>query len=98
MKVWATPLISMDGGLLLLAADVGPSPRGIQPDADSRGGRGYAGRIRSGLDQPAAVHRETLEAMAYSAILYEKRDHVAILTLTRPDRLNAMGAAVRPEV
>ena len=36
--------------------------------------------------------------MAYEAVLFEKRGHVAILTLNRPDRLNAISAALRTEV
>jgi 2-(1,2-epoxy-1,2-dihydrophenyl)acetyl-CoA isomerase len=36
--------------------------------------------------------------MAYDAILFEKREHVAILTLNKPDRLNAIGPAIRSEV
>ena len=36
--------------------------------------------------------------MTYEAILFEKREHVAILTLNRPERLNAIGAAIRTEV
>jgi 2-(1,2-epoxy-1,2-dihydrophenyl)acetyl-CoA isomerase len=36
--------------------------------------------------------------MTYEAILFEKREHVAILTLNKPDRLNAIGAAIRAEV
>jgi len=36
--------------------------------------------------------------MAYEAVLYEKREHVAILTLNRPDRLNAIGPAIRSDV
>ena len=36
--------------------------------------------------------------MSYEAILYEARGPVAIITLDRPDRLNAIGAAVREEV
>src|SRR5271154_4064498 len=36
--------------------------------------------------------------MSYEAILYETRGPVAIITLNRPDRLNAIGAAVREEV
>jgi 2-(1,2-epoxy-1,2-dihydrophenyl)acetyl-CoA isomerase len=36
--------------------------------------------------------------MSYEAILYETRGPVAILTLNRPERLNAIGQAVREEV
>ena len=36
--------------------------------------------------------------MSYEAILYETRGPVAIITLNRPDRLNAIGQAVREEV
>jgi len=36
--------------------------------------------------------------MAYEAILYEKRERVAVLTLNKPERLNAIGAAIRSEV
>src|SRR5579863_7815487 len=36
--------------------------------------------------------------MSYEAILYETRGPVAIITLNRPERLNAIGAAVREEV
>jgi len=36
--------------------------------------------------------------MAYEAILFEKREHVAIITLNKPDRLNAIGAAMRADV
>jgi 2-(1,2-epoxy-1,2-dihydrophenyl)acetyl-CoA isomerase len=36
--------------------------------------------------------------MAYEAILYEKHEHVAVLTLNRPDRLNAIGAELRRDV
>jgi 2-(1,2-epoxy-1,2-dihydrophenyl)acetyl-CoA isomerase len=36
--------------------------------------------------------------MTYEAILYETRGPVAIITLNRPDRLNAIGQAVREEV
>jgi 2-(1,2-epoxy-1,2-dihydrophenyl)acetyl-CoA isomerase len=36
--------------------------------------------------------------MSYDAILFEKREHVAILTLNKPDRLNAIGPAIRAEV
>ena len=34
----------------------------------------------------------------YEAITYERRGAVALLTLNRPDRLNAIGAAIRTEV
>ncbi len=36
--------------------------------------------------------------MSYEAILYETRGPVALITLNRPERLNAIGAAVREEV
>jgi 2-(1,2-epoxy-1,2-dihydrophenyl)acetyl-CoA isomerase len=36
--------------------------------------------------------------MTYQAILFEKREHVAILTLNKPDRLNAIGADLRNDV
>jgi 2-(1,2-epoxy-1,2-dihydrophenyl)acetyl-CoA isomerase len=36
--------------------------------------------------------------MTYEAILYEIRGPVAIVTLNRPDRLNAIGPAIREEV
>src|SRR5580658_8609593 len=36
--------------------------------------------------------------MSYEAILYEARGPVAIITLNKPDRLNAIGAAIREEV
>ena len=36
--------------------------------------------------------------MSYEAILYETRGSVAIITLNRPERLNAIGQAVREEV
>src|SRR5580704_12944501 len=36
--------------------------------------------------------------MSYEAILYETRGPVAILTLNKPERLNAIGGAVREEV
>jgi 2-(1,2-epoxy-1,2-dihydrophenyl)acetyl-CoA isomerase len=38
------------------------------------------------------------QVMSYEAILYETRGPVAIITLNRPERLNAIGAAVREEV
>lgn len=36
--------------------------------------------------------------MPYTAVLYEKRGHVAILTLNRPERLNAINADLREDV
>ena len=36
--------------------------------------------------------------MDYQAILYETRGHVAILTLNRPERLNAISPELRNEV
>ena len=36
--------------------------------------------------------------MSYEAILFEKREHVAILTLNRPERLNAINTALRSDV
>lgn len=36
--------------------------------------------------------------MSLEAVLFEKREHVGILTLSKPDRLNAIGAALRKEV
>ena len=36
--------------------------------------------------------------MAYETILYDKREHVAILTLNRPERLNAISAELRADV
>ena len=36
--------------------------------------------------------------MSLEAILFEKREHVGILTLSNPDRLNAIGQALRKEV
>jgi len=36
--------------------------------------------------------------MNYEAILFEVREHVAILTLNKPERLNAIGVALRKEV
>ncbi|MDE2486096.1 MAG: enoyl-CoA hydratase/isomerase family protein [Alphaproteobacteria bacterium] len=38
------------------------------------------------------------EAGEYETITLERRGHVAVLTLNRPDRLNAIGAALRDEV
>lgn len=38
------------------------------------------------------------DALPYTAVLYEKRGHVAILTLNKPDRLNAIGAELRTDV
>ena len=36
--------------------------------------------------------------MAYETVLFEKREHVAILTLNRPERLNAINADLRRDV
>ena len=36
--------------------------------------------------------------MALETILFDKREHVAIITLNRPERLNAISAALRSEV
>jgi len=36
--------------------------------------------------------------MAYEAILYDKHEHVGVLTLNRPERLNAISGALREEV
>src|ERR1700689_4240639 len=36
--------------------------------------------------------------MAYEAILYDTHEHVAVVTLNRPERLNAISQAVREEV
>src|SRR5450432_113984 len=49
--------------------------------------------------QPAiSTKRIGSNAVSYEAILYETRGPVAIITLNRPERLNAIGAAVREEV
>src|SRR6185436_16846198 len=37
-------------------------------------------------------------AMSYEAITYETRGHVGIVTLNRPERLNAISQALRSEV
>ena len=36
--------------------------------------------------------------LPYTAVLYEKRDHVAVLTLNRPERLNAISGELRADV
>src|SRR5690242_10462482 len=36
--------------------------------------------------------------MPYEAILFERREHVAILTLNRPERYNAINAGLRSDV
>src|SRR5580704_7586438 len=47
---------------------------------------------------PFSAERIGSHAMSYEAILYETRGPVAIITLNRPERLNAIGQAVREEV
>jgi enoyl-CoA hydratase/carnithine racemase len=37
-------------------------------------------------------------SMSYEFVRYEKRDHIAILTLNRPDRLNALGRQISQEI
>ena len=36
--------------------------------------------------------------MSYEDLLYEKQDHIAVVTLNRPERLNALGATLRKEI
>src|SRR5580658_2393526 len=54
--------------------------------------------VRPENNSAISAKRIGSHAMSYEAILYETRGPVAIITLNRPERLNAIGAAVREEV
>jgi enoyl-CoA hydratase/carnithine racemase len=73
----------------------------LDPAAGNRRLPGAGGglSVRQNLQEPSIFSDEHWEsAMSYEAILYETRGPVAIITLNRPDRLNAIGQAVREEV
>ncbi|MEO8539143.1 MAG: enoyl-CoA hydratase/isomerase family protein [bacterium] len=36
--------------------------------------------------------------MDFQDLIYDKQDHIATVTLNRPERLNALGAVLRPEI
>src|ERR1700679_2728433 len=47
--------------------------------------------------RPSILPEET-SRMAYEAILYDRHEHVAVITLNRPERRNAISQAIREEV
>ncbi|MGE3073567.1 MAG: enoyl-CoA hydratase/isomerase family protein [Dehalococcoidia bacterium] len=36
--------------------------------------------------------------MSYESLIYDKQDHIATVTLNRPERLNALDSVLRPEI